>query len=232
MPNWAGNRRPPDGPGKCLAPSAAQSRAKSFVVSAAASVGSGRSLHIDFVKYPATLALFKGCRGAGVSACQWHASCEPTEPAGETRAPAVLPLTLGRRSKRKERGRIQVGPPELERSTLSAAHEPQPAARFRKSGKRCFPDFRNLAAGCGLLGGAIGCLCRTQTMGVEVLPLFGICGAAQGQGQGRGTLSHTLPEKLLERSFSGLFKNFSLARPQALLLEFQIPSCKSLSPVV
>jgi len=25
----------------------------------------------------------------GVSACQWHASCEPTEPAGETRRPLV-----------------------------------------------------------------------------------------------------------------------------------------------
>jgi hypothetical protein len=37
-----------------------------FVVSASASVSSGRSLHIDFVKYPATLALFQkvvGVRG-------------------------------------------------------------------------------------------------------------------------------------------------------------------------
>ena len=41
------------------------------------------------------------------------------------------------------------GPLELERGTLSAAPgtppKPQPAARFRKLGKRCFPDFRREA---------------------------------------------------------------------------------------
>jgi len=30
----------------------------------------------------------------GVSACQWHASCEPTESADETQSPTVLPLTF------------------------------------------------------------------------------------------------------------------------------------------
>ncbi len=34
------------------------------------------------------------CRGLGVSERQWRSSCEPTEPAGETSAPKVLPLTL------------------------------------------------------------------------------------------------------------------------------------------
>ena len=38
--------------------------------------------------------------------------------------PKALPLTLeGRRSKRKERGRMSDGPPKPERSTLSAAKE-------------------------------------------------------------------------------------------------------------
>ena len=74
---WA-NVPMPDGPRQSLAPSSTQSRAKSFV------------------------HLFKGGRGAGVSVCQWQTSCEPTEPAGETRAPAALPLTLkGRRAKEK-----------------------------------------------------------------------------------------------------------------------------------
>ena len=41
--------------------------AEVFVVSAAASVGSGRSPHIDFVKYPATLALFQKVVGCGGS---------------------------------------------------------------------------------------------------------------------------------------------------------------------
>jgi len=33
-------------------------------------------------------------QGVGVSACQWHASCEPTESADETQCPTTLPLTL------------------------------------------------------------------------------------------------------------------------------------------
>ena len=37
------------------------------------------------------------------------------------------------------------GPQASERGTLSAAHTPQPAARFRKLGKRCFPNFRREA---------------------------------------------------------------------------------------
>jgi len=55
----------------------------------------------------------------------------------------------GRRSKRKERGRIQFGPPQLERRSLSAAPrnapKPQPTARFRKLGKLRFPNFRREA---------------------------------------------------------------------------------------
>jgi len=38
------------------------------------------------------------------------------------------------------------GPLELERRSLSAAHTPQPAARFRKLGKRGFPNLRREAA--------------------------------------------------------------------------------------
>ncbi len=39
------------------------------------------------------------------------------------------------------------GPLELERRSLSAAHTPQPAARFRKLGKRGFPNLRREADG-------------------------------------------------------------------------------------
>ena len=46
-----------------------------------------------------------------------------------------------------ERDRIQVGPPRLERGSLSAAHTSQHPARFRKLGKRCFPNFRREANG-------------------------------------------------------------------------------------
>ena len=37
------------------------------------------------------------------------------------------------------------GPQASERGTLSAAHTPRHIARFRKSGKRRFPDFRREA---------------------------------------------------------------------------------------
>ena len=37
------------------------------------------------------------------------------------------------------------GPLELERRSLSAAHTPQPAARFRNLGKRGFPKLRREA---------------------------------------------------------------------------------------
>ena len=37
------------------------------------------------------------------------------------------------------------GPLEQERGSLSAAHTPQPAARFRKLGKRGFPNLRREA---------------------------------------------------------------------------------------
>ncbi len=62
--------------------------------------------------------------------CQWHTSREPTEPVGETMAPcgsraepwwgvgrSPMTLALGRRSKRKGRGRAAVGPPEPVRGT-------------------------------------------------------------------------------------------------------------------
>ena len=51
----------------------------------------------------------------------------------------------GRRSKRKERDRMSDGPQASERGTLSAVHTPRHIARFRKSGKRRFPDFRREA---------------------------------------------------------------------------------------
>ncbi len=81
-----------------------------------------------------------------MSVCQWQTSCELTEPAGETSAPKVLPLTLkGRRQEiQKEAAPSSYLPSPLE-APNRAAHTPQPAARFRKLGKRCFPNFRREA---------------------------------------------------------------------------------------
>ena len=96
----------------------------------------------------------------GVSVCQWQTSCEPTEAAAETLPPggflgqspkppeATLTLEGGASNPKvaqnltpssQARQRKYFAPPP------GTPHKPQPAARFRKLGKRCFPNFRREA---------------------------------------------------------------------------------------
>ena len=73
------------------------------------------------------------------------------------------------------------GPQASERGTLSAAHKPQPAARFRKSGKRCFPDFRREADALHK---------RWEARRSRTLPLTQKTGA---NGKGKGLTVNSFP---------------------------------------
>jgi len=125
--------------GSCFRQAQAHRRDKSFVVSAAASVGSGRSRHIDFVKYPATLALFQkvaGVRGERaevfVHLFQKVAGVRGQRPCGlSLTAKASSPRAAKEGGAHRERGEAvrQTAPKRL--NVAPGAPPKMPAARIR-----------------------------------------------------------------------------------------------------
>ncbi len=88
--------------------------------------------------------------------CQWHTSCEPTEPAGETRRPSAE--TLGSKALRPDaavfRKRGLMGTPGAPRFGRPVRISPQVGkSEISQLGGIVLPGF---------FGGAKHCLCRTQ----------------------------------------------------------------------